>query len=334
MYATVEDIYESLYKFFARANEVEIVITHDCNIDCEHCYAKAFKNKEVVPDATIEKVIKGLNHEWLVTCAGGEPTLQLEKCKLTISMAHRVGAKSLIITNGWWGEDKKISNTIAAMNPTYLALSIDKYHQRRIPLTTVLKIGEHFERLKIKVFGLVTKSSGYVIPQTKLALIVNPLLSLGGAKHLELFAFENDQKNYSGQLIHCHKCGQEVFPNGDIWAICDVGREGCMLGNVNDGSFITLYNQTHVPRHYIPPRYTYVDRIMVCKNMRVDIRDKKWADPDYVEIYGGNPTDEDIIHANHAFSEFKSYLNFDQFENYKRSMAITIVDQYGRRKGT
>lgn len=105
-------------------------LTKECNLKCTHCYASG----NIVPnsnDMSIEEVKNAvtklseiIQHEpRLFIISGGEPTLEVEKLKVAVSVAHEKGLKVRLNTNGYY-LDNELANFLAT-NKVLTQVSLD-----------------------------------------------------------------------------------------------------------------------------------------------------------------------------------------------------------------
>ena len=133
-------------------NRIEFVITYSCTGQCKHC-SESEKNKDgkyLTADVAVnalEKINGKFNLQSVMTF-GGEPLLFAD----TIVSIHNA-AKTLnvpkrqLITNGFFSENetavKTTAKAVAESGVNDILISVDAFHQEKIPLKQVLFFTEN-----------------------------------------------------------------------------------------------------------------------------------------------------------------------------------------------
>ena len=121
-----------------------VAVTYRCNSKCRHCQIPSPQNSDCVKPALFQKLLlnlkqKGLKH---VCLWGGEPLLEPLICLELLSICKNNGIKSSLISNGFWGKDKKqaekIAKKLADEGLDEIHISADPFHQEWIPLESVI----------------------------------------------------------------------------------------------------------------------------------------------------------------------------------------------------
>lgn len=138
-------------------NRIEFVTTYHCTGRCGHCSVGPRLNQagpHHVPAAESEEAVRWLAANYPIESVmtfGGEPLLYPE---LTAGL-HRAARESGIpvrqlITNGYFSKNperiEEAAEMLAAAGVNDLLLSVDAFHQERIPLEPVLRFARSFQR--------------------------------------------------------------------------------------------------------------------------------------------------------------------------------------------
>jgi len=122
-----------------------------CNLRCFHCQKWLGCNPEskeenwnrvkniYLPEAG------ALGFDW-IGFSGGELTLEMNHLLECIKIAHKMGAITSLVTNGWWGKDKKmagdICNNLKLAGLDILKISFDSFHAEFLSREIVLQAME------------------------------------------------------------------------------------------------------------------------------------------------------------------------------------------------
>jgi len=131
------------------------MITNKCNAHCPHCIVDAKSEGSDLSQETISSVLQSVPESEIDTILiyGGEPFLHAGKNGLlwrVLPEALESGAQNVhIASNGFWGKYKETRreilgriNEIAVRydKAIHIDMSIDQYHQQRIPVTALSNI--------------------------------------------------------------------------------------------------------------------------------------------------------------------------------------------------
>ena len=233
------DIYETI------KTPVTLVLTEDCNMQCQCCFVplnnRATMTKDVI-DASIQQCKNILNHN-LLSLSGGEPTLELDLCEYAIKKAQDAGLKTRLITNGWWGKDEKIIKKIYDFNLDYLYFSVDSFHNNEYETVKnifdtfskhnktyllAISLDENYNRFLNKFDGIFKKYNAFIVYE----VFYN--------NESGLVRFYNNKLSING---FCINKGFKVYPDGKCVVNCYAGKSACSFGNVLNLEEKELKNQ-------------------------------------------------------------------------------------------
>lgn len=287
-------------------NQGHIIITLACNLSCEHCLFRCGPSREWMPPDIISKAAEEYyqNNIKNVRIMGGEPFLDLEKFETALNIIKKFYKSNQIstITSGFWAADRKktekILNLIKGIRR--LDVSVDRFHQKKVPIENVYRILESSKRLDIKVhLRLMLDSKSSFLLQRLIDLInrfspefsVCPLDFKGRAENFDISINKNYPKFESYLLSKTNikkNSYQErnfqkaqlflepsVFPSGNAYSCCDALKLTYM-GNINNESlslmliratkslpskFLSIKCKTH---KFLSPKDK--DKCEICRN--------------------------------------------------------------------
>lgn len=136
-----------------------LTLSRRCNLQCSHCIVEAGPREketldpEIIDDVTIEAVANGIHS---VVIYGGEPFLHAKDLlPQTLRTVLRNKLSVTIDTNGFWGKTefqaKQVLDNLEGTGATFdqtikLSLSVDRYHQPKIPPQSIANIITQFRR--------------------------------------------------------------------------------------------------------------------------------------------------------------------------------------------
>jgi hypothetical protein len=122
-----------------------------CNARCECCYDLNEPTDNYLNEADAEKWIRECGEIGVTVffCAG-EPMLYWDWIKdFALPMCRKYGARHLISTNGYWGDDDAFIDDVIA-HADNVTVSVDWWHQQWIPMTTINHLINRFRPLDVK----------------------------------------------------------------------------------------------------------------------------------------------------------------------------------------
>lgn len=248
---------------YINLNRVEFLVTRTCTGHCKHCSVISSSSSTDTSYPDLDTVIAALTHileafpiESIMTY-GGEPLLYPDITATILQMATTHGVKSReLITNGYFSNDPAfIASVVAqvvAAGVNDIKLSIDAFHQERIPLHYVelfitALLSRQFGNLTIHPAWLVSRDHDNAYNNQTRVLIEHVsskyglAVSAGNDIDLSGLAKENLWTFYPKRPIDLdRRCGEmhftnsltnvrslRILPNGDV-AIC----RALIIGNL------------------------------------------------------------------------------------------------------
>ena len=161
---------------YLNINRLEFILTDHCTGRCKHCSAADIVNhpRKIphVPVAESVRAIRFLAEQYdmqSVMTFGGEPLLYPEVACALHRAAEECGVPCRqLITNGFFSRDegriRQVARALADAGVNDLLISVDAFHQERIPLGTV------------RAFALAAKNAGLEKVRFSPAWVVNERL--------------------------------------------------------------------------------------------------------------------------------------------------------------
>ena len=144
---------------YLKINRIEFIVTYNCTGRCLHCSVGdslgSCKGGSHVRAKEAVETVKWLAENYPVTSVmtfGGEPLLYPETvCAIHAAAAESGVAKRQIITNGYFSKReeriKEVAEKLADAGVNELLLSVDDFHQQRIPIAPVRSFAGHVKRI-------------------------------------------------------------------------------------------------------------------------------------------------------------------------------------------
>ena len=123
---------------------IGMMLTYKCPIECTMCITSSGpKRTEELPlEDGFHFIDESKKFGLLISIAGGEPFLYLEKLKSLIEYAHYQNLANCVVTNAYWATSEEKSNRILTdlkdCGLTMIKVSLDDFHQEFIPLQYVV----------------------------------------------------------------------------------------------------------------------------------------------------------------------------------------------------
>lgn len=166
----------------------DVFITLACPVECSHCHFFCTKKGPWMPEDIIRRVAEEYSkHRIGIRITGGEPFYNLKKLNdsLNIFLKYIDSSAIWILTSGFFSySPKNIYKNLSIMkdkNINKLIISIDRFHQKNIPLNNIenLLIEARNFNIKIKLhFALDNQSLDLIDKVARLIAIYQPLFAL------------------------------------------------------------------------------------------------------------------------------------------------------------
>jgi len=241
-----------------------ILLTTACPIECEHCQYFCTKNGKWMSEKTLLRVIKeytknGINS---IKISGGEPFFDIKRLTQALDIVSKYfdSNKIIIATSGYWANTQQstieILKILKEKNIKILELSVDRFHQVKVPISNVENILKESKKLNIKVIlrPLFDIESRFLIDivvnlvlKYKPSIVFSVTTPIGKAENfdnnliginrtLELFNSKiKKSRSYNKFVINEHLPNAIIFttfPSGNIY-ICCIGSKLSYLGDIN-----------------------------------------------------------------------------------------------------
>lgn len=216
-------------------------LTDRCSASCDICCfscspdKKNFLNKEVIKDYInqMAEIKSETNEEKTVAFTGGEAFVCYDTLKECMTYAKSLGLSSSVVTNGFWAKDelktRKIFQELTDARLTGMALSVDIYHQKYVPIQcikNILRVSKDFNvKIKIRIMMLKDDDSfQQTIEKLRpeiygFPINTNPFYPVGNAA--KLFPADKFIRIYKSETAVCpfDRSIVAMF-NGDILMCC------------------------------------------------------------------------------------------------------------------
>ena len=132
--------------YLQNLNRIEFVITYACTGRCKHCSeGDRLGNGEYIAAEAAAKAVKDICRQYHIESLmtfGGEPLLRPEVvCRIHKTAREMNIPKRQLITNGYFCKDNarivEVAKKLAESGVNDILLSVDAFHQERIPLEPV-----------------------------------------------------------------------------------------------------------------------------------------------------------------------------------------------------
>jgi MoaA/NifB/PqqE/SkfB family radical SAM enzyme len=239
-------------------NFVGVLMTRKCPLKCRHCFVKK-QNKDFPLKGLltlIDKIAEQGEFNGIVL-TGGEPFVVFDNLQKAVEFIKQKGLRSAVITSGFWASSKRkaLSYLRSLKGLDVLGVSVDKYHQKQVPLKNIKNILKAAKEFQIKVLLMIMRSEGQKID--KYIKLANEYSCYYQVQGLSLQKIKVDQdliadaeKNCSIDLKNefCKAGMVTIDVNGDaFYCGCPAGAVGVRgnrfyLGNIYQGVVERDYN--------------------------------------------------------------------------------------------
>lgn len=234
---------------------LSIEITSQCNIRCAHCAPMCGPKTLGVMDLDLikEAVATAADMEIpRISATGGEPFLFPETISTYATLAKSRNLRWRIVTNGYWGASTGCQDTLKSLAnslPGGLSISVDRFHQEHLPLSTIKSAVDRAHEYQIPVelnfvidrhpdtLAILREVSRWDTP-----IAIASLASLGRAAEMEGEIFFEQLK-----LAGCDTSENPYLRlDGTVTLCCGVTREyitdesALVLGNAKEESLFEV----------------------------------------------------------------------------------------------
>jgi len=322
MRARPADFVSTFAKTLYYNKNIIIAMTDECNFACKHCQQgqgyDCVISKGIMSYEMIDLILDNIyDKDFFICICGGEALLYPEIVEYIITRSHQIGTPIILGTNGFWYNNKEIIDMIKRVKPTFIRLSVDKYHQDYVSLDNLQELIDNLEDSEVKIFGgsiynhECHPGDEEKFDSLKLLQEVTPCVYKGNG---EDFLYENREILKSNQYVFCRASGIVIIPNGDIYMECEMETHGCYLGNIREVKFIDLIPKLKCgrPYYYINPGERINNIYEICKRDKHHLLDDKWQGSKISFNVMGNSVYEKALQSNiykYTLKEIRDYYD-------------------------
>jgi MoaA/NifB/PqqE/SkfB family radical SAM enzyme len=263
----------------------DLLLTTACPVECDFCIYQCNPNGAWMPESTIERVAQEYTtNEVGIRISGGEPFYDLDKLRkcIDIVLKYQEPHEVLVITSGFFANSReqteKALKLLKEKKLDTLVVSVDRFHVKQVPLSSLLNIVEGAKNNEIKVIlRVTTDEKSYQLMDQLAEMIVEheikfePHEQYGvygkaelldpslrdnaerrkeyferkilefAAKRKKLADIEHylEQSPKRSQRKYASKFYPTTFPNGNVYADSQCAK-GSFMGNINKESLAKL----------------------------------------------------------------------------------------------
>jgi hypothetical protein len=262
-----------------------------CDRNCSICIENSLNDKtELLGLDLIEKAFLDIQDlDINFSLQGGEVMLYPEYCNKIYDLWRKINKfniRTILVTNGFWGEDDNLINFVKnKLKPTILFVTTDKWHQEKIPVSSINKIIKEFEfvpEIYLAIIQICSKNFPYVgkdysklnldYDKKDLEIINTDLCFRGRAEQFKSIDDIPEIKIYNNEEVVCNNMGLSITPDGVIRSNCSLETHGCKFGHISDTNLKDVYLNLNRPRMLYSGRMDYFGDI--CEN--INPLDEKW----------------------------------------------------------
>ncbi len=234
-----------------------------CNIKCEHCVAadaipvnikmELAQAKEIIAEMA-EAQIQGISF------TAGEPLIYLDDIAELVSLCHKYGIYTRVVTNGFWAKTAALADSCIVQlkqnGLSQLRLSYSRWHQKSIKRQNILNAAQSCKKNGLDYFiSFVTDFSRQddafeqYLRDHELKFFPEPVIYSGRAKSFPHQPLRTDYQ------ANCCAMNPYLAPNLDMYACCDAGSHFSKtnffhLGNLNEESVEQLLKKSETNQLY------------------------------------------------------------------------------------
>jgi MoaA/NifB/PqqE/SkfB family radical SAM enzyme len=278
-----------------------------CHAKCEHCLMGGLDLPKMrISNDVAEEIIR-LCAELKIRLypVSGDPFTWIDYLEnFLLPKCDEHGCERVISTCGFWGNDDKMIVKALDMNLQNLVITVDRFHQKFVPVERINRIMDAFkDHKKTRLFIASVWSPDISPNEIKLKYDVDryelPMLSF--TKYWEREKDFATRRFFSapfdGEIVDCRKHMHYVNDfGGNVYIECAAYLQGfpCKVGNVFEDSASTLERRRLGPRlkfklnGYFDPTAPHTDACIDCQ--RAGLVDNFFVDKTFeVDRWGGKP---------------------------------------------
>jgi organic radical activating enzyme len=252
-YSETDDTYNRYQDILCKGNSFGLILGIKCNSNCIHCFEKTdFDINKSLSNEIIDKIFELIDNskkEFVIDIIGGETLLYKDLCKKICIESNKRNILTELSTNGSINDENTIS-FLREIKPTFINVSVDRYHQEFISIEEVQKfvnliyndfpisINYCYDSFNIKKsknewFKEIQKNLLPYFNDLELYLYMDEIFALGNAEINKIgIPLSILQKSCE---INCFSHGFYVDYNGNLSKKCFLHhsiKEECKFGSI------------------------------------------------------------------------------------------------------
>lgn len=244
---------------------VAFVLTTKCPVGCRHCITDT-KSCPEPPLDSYRRWIQSFSESGVIQTVGltgGEPFAIYDTLLDVVSVINENSMRSNVLTSAYWARSKEDTEKLLAplvhAGLNAFAVSVDEFHQEKIPIQYVMRAIRTAKQFGLKVgvsFCYFRKILSYEEAASKLRGIlgkifeevdmidVNTLINVGRASRQVTFPLQRQEK--LREALVCKALIPSVWPDGIVSSCCGPRlseTNPLIIGNLNHESFTEIYKR-------------------------------------------------------------------------------------------
>lgn len=243
--------------FHSAQSSMGLILTDNCPVGCKHCISsnKVQKGNELdlsVLKKRVDKICElGLFEKIVIT--GGEPFYEFEKLVELIKYIKTKKLKSSVVSGAYWAKSrnktKAVIGRLVGAGLNSIALSMDIYHQEKIPYGNLVHVIKTCQELSLLYTMVFTKSGNHDKDKklldkfqnafkdninNKLRITEGKMLNSGRALENNLVVSSKVENNVPS--LTCQSMGKIIRSDGQVALCCgaDLPKDSPLLvGNID-----------------------------------------------------------------------------------------------------
>ena len=253
---------------------LSVMLTYQCTAACKHCgsYSNPKQGGQLDPEHMVLAINQAIDAGYeVVVFTGGEPTLVKETLLQGIRLASSRGARTRLVTNGWWAKDedaadRQVADLIDA-GLVEINFSTGDEHVRFVPLDNILWACRAAAKIPMKpIVVIIETADGRTVtrqtlfqhlqfqrirkefPGARVLIIESPWMPLSPTKTSRYAAGTATTSQNLPMRTGCVNClgTTTLLPDGAMSACCGTGMRSIaelQLGNIRQITIGEAYRQ-------------------------------------------------------------------------------------------
>ena len=244
---------------------VGFIMTTNCPVGCRHCITGKVSCPEPSPDS-YRRWIQSVSESCVirkVCLTGGEPFFVYNTLMDVVEVIRKHGMRPSVMTSAYWARSdvatEKLLTPLVHAGLDGLGVSVDEFHQEKVPLQNVLRAIRTAKRLGLWV-GVAFRYYGRDESAKEAAcelrdilgevfedvdiVSVGPIQKEGQASQQVEFTQQHLEKQ--GKIINCGPFSPTIWPDGTVSSCCGPRlseRNPLVIGNLNYEPFTEIYQR-------------------------------------------------------------------------------------------